>query len=1136
MRGDFSRFTFDPKKRYSGVWMQQGRVQLDSDWNEQQAINRHRMEVECSDVVGMSGAPAIDPGFGITIDENGNLCIGKGRYYVDGILCENDDENEGTASIKFQDQPDLPVAPNLLTLLSGADYGVVYLDAWHRDVTAVDDPEIKEKALGGADTTTRTRVTWRVLVLPVKLEAGQARPDCDSELFPKRNVALSVQLNKSGSSNDLCMLGPGGGYRGLENQLYRVEIHKAGPIGLATFKWARDNGSIEIPIIDKIAGGTVPVRNIGSGILDRFRDGTVVEIVDDRSDLNPYSDFDISLSQPRPLAKVKGDPDAAGSTILIEFKPDAAPVGELENPKLRRWDSAEIKVEMPSTNDGWIPLGDEGVEIKFSTGGGQNDIFRTGDYWLIPARVASDKLEWPYDENENSIAQPPAGIEHHYARLAEIEVSKTVETSPKLQFIKDCRNVFPPLTGASAMHITDISWSNDDTLMLDDLFSRGLEIGFDQEPDSRFISPDTVIVSVEAPPSSDAVLPNLVWVLEGSTATSKKKIRWMPTKGRIISPLVRNPLRQQLENLLGGQEKIRLRVKLKGHAIANKDSKLYLDGQAFGKLVVPKEGANPRIDLELPSGDGRRASDFESWCYLRSIVENVLEYNVVKWMKKKGFKTEKEMRNWASANYLDFWGEMALEYIDWFEIYSKVLDWNPPYAHWFMDGKLNAAYNALDRHARGLKKSKVALIFVPEPIDQPAQKITYAQLYNEVNRLANGLKSLGVKKGDRVSIFMPMIPQTVMAMLACAKIGAIHSVVFSGFSAGGLNSRILDAESRVVITSDGLFRRGKPLPIKPSVDEAIANTPSVQNVIVVKRTGLDVAMKAGRDIWWNDLVAKQSAECDSEKLDSEDRLFIMYSSGTTGKPKGIEHMHGGYTVAAAQTLHWVFDIKDSDIWWCTTDIGWITGHSYVVYGPLCLGATSILYEGSPDFPDFGRWFKIIQDNKVSIFYTSPSAIRMFMRAGDDWPKKYDLTSLRLLGSVGEPLVPEMWTWYRTNLGAGNLPIMDTWWQTETGSFVISPLPMTELKPGSPTFPLPGFNVDILTDEGKPTEAEQVGNLVLTASCPSMLKSLYRDLDTFKKDYYLKYWNLKPGMGIFDTGSKAKRDKDGYIWPAGNTPV
>jgi acetyl-CoA synthetase len=507
----------------------------------------------------------------------------------------------------------------------------------------------------------------------------------------------------------------------------------------------------------------------------------------------------------------------------------------------------------------------------------------------------------------------------------------------------------------------------------------------------------------------------------------------------------------------------------------------------------------------------------------KELVENS---NVMKWMKEKGFKTERELRLWCSANYIQFWGEMAKTYADWFEPWSSTLEWIPPYAKWFVGGKCNVTYNAVDRHALGAKKDKVAYIFVPEPTDQPTQKITYLQLYKEVNKFANGLKSLGVKKGDRVMLYMPMIPQLPIAMLAIAKIGAIHCIVFSGFSSGGLNSRIMDAEAKAVIRSDGLYRRGKPIPLKPNVDEATANTPTVKNVIVVKRTGLEVPMKQGRDIYWDDLVAGKSEECECEKMDSEDRLFILYTSGTTGKPKGIEHVHGGYCVGPAQTLHWVFDIKDSDVWWCTADIGWITGHSYIVYGPLCLGATSMMYEGAPDYPDFGRFFKIIQDNKVSVFYTAPTAIRMFMKAGEKWAKDYDISSIRLLGSVGEPINPEAWMWYREHFGAGKCQIMDTWWQTETGTFLVSPLPITPLKPGSATFPLPGFNIDILDEDANPVPAGSGGNIVSTTPWPSMLRAFYKDTVRYQKEYWSTYWEIRPGTYL--AGDKATKDKDGYF--------
>ncbi|RQW78904.1 MAG: acetate--CoA ligase [Methanothrix sp.] len=507
----------------------------------------------------------------------------------------------------------------------------------------------------------------------------------------------------------------------------------------------------------------------------------------------------------------------------------------------------------------------------------------------------------------------------------------------------------------------------------------------------------------------------------------------------------------------------------------------------------------------------------------RELAENS---NVMKWMKEKGFKTERELRLWCSANYIQFWGEMAKTYADWFEPWGSILEWKPPYAKWFLGAKCNVAYNSVDRHAKGAKKDKVAYIFVPEPIDQPTRKITYGELYKEVNKFANGLKSLGVKRGDRVMLYMPMIPELPIAMLAIAKIGAIHCIVFSGFSSGGLNSRILDAEAKAVITTDGLYRRGKPIPLKPNVDEATANTPSVQNVIVVKRTGLEVPMKKGRDIYWHDLVAGKSEECECEKMDPEDRLFILYTSGTTGKPKGIEHVHGGYCVGPAQTLHWVFDIKENDVWWCTADIGWITGHSYIVYGPLVLGATSMMYEGAPDFPDFGRWFKIIQDNKVSVFYTAPTAIRMFMKAGEKWTKEYDISSIRLLGSVGEPINPEAWIWYRKHFGADKCQIMDTWWQTETGTFLVSPLPITPLKPGSPTFPLPGFNIDILDEDANPVPAGTGGNIVSNTPWPSMLRAFYGDTVRYQKEYWSTYWDIRPGTYL--AGDKAQKDKDGYI--------
>ncbi len=506
--------------------------------------------------------------------------------------------------------------------------------------------------------------------------------------------------------------------------------------------------------------------------------------------------------------------------------------------------------------------------------------------------------------------------------------------------------------------------------------------------------------------------------------------------------------------------------------------------------------------------------------------------NVMQWMKKKGFKTEKELRSWCSENYVEFWDEMAKDYVDWFEPYTTVMDNSDmPYFKWFTGGKVNMTYNAVDRHAASDKKDKIAYIWIPEPTDEETQKITYGDLAKEVNKFANGLKSLGVEKGDRVSLYMPMIPQLPIAMLACAKLGAIHSIVFSGFSAKGFGDRVKDCEAKVAITTDGFYRRGKPMPLKSQADDAIADAPSVEHLIVYKRTGIDVDWKEGRDLWWHDLVEGKSEECEAERLDPEHRLFILYTSGTTGKPKGIEHAQGGYIVGPAQTLDWVFDIKEDDVWWCTADIGWITGHSYIVYGPLVLGCTSIMYEGSPDYPDFGRWYKIIEDNKVSIIYTAPTAIRMLMKQGSEWPEKYDLTSLRLLGSVGEPINPEAWIWYRKTFGADKLQIMDTWWQTETGTFINSPLPITPLKPGSCCFPLPGFNATVYDELGNEVPLGEGGNIVMPTPWPSMLRAFYKDTERYQKEYWSVYWDTSK-RGTYLAGDKATRDKDGYFWIQG----
>ncbi len=509
--------------------------------------------------------------------------------------------------------------------------------------------------------------------------------------------------------------------------------------------------------------------------------------------------------------------------------------------------------------------------------------------------------------------------------------------------------------------------------------------------------------------------------------------------------------------------------------------------------------------------------------------ELVEQSNVWQWMQKKGFTDEREMRKWTVDHLEEFWGEMANEYADWDVPFKTVLDWQPPYAKWFPDGKISMTYNCLDRHVKTWRRNKVAYIAVGEPVDD-VRLFTFWDLYREVNKLANGLKSLGVEKGDRVSIYLPMIPELSIAMMACAKIGAVHSVVFSGFSAKAYGDRVKDGESVVSITCDGFWRRGKTVPLKAQADEGIADAPSVRNQIIYRRTGQDIPWNEGKDIWWHDLIKDQSRECESLPMDPEDRLYILYTSGTTGKPKGIEHAVGGYCVGPPQTLSWVFDLKEDDVWWCAADVGWVTGHSYIVYAPLQLGMTGIMYEGSPDFPDMGRWWKIIEDYGVTVLYTSPTAIRMHMRAGEEWAEKYNLSSLRLLGTVGEPINPEAWIWYRKNIGADKLQIMDTWWQTETGTFAISPLPITPLKPGSATLPLPGFGVEVLDEKGEPVPLGGGGNIVQTKPWPAMLRAFWKDPERYMSTYWEYYWDTHPGYYL--AGDKARKDKDGYFWVQG----
>jgi len=502
--------------------------------------------------------------------------------------------------------------------------------------------------------------------------------------------------------------------------------------------------------------------------------------------------------------------------------------------------------------------------------------------------------------------------------------------------------------------------------------------------------------------------------------------------------------------------------------------------------------------------------------------EIVKNSNVKKWMDEHGIKSYEELLEKAK-DIEWFWGEMAKEVVNWYEPPRKVLEWNPPYSEWFVGAKYNIVHDALDKHIGTPRENKIAYYFEGEPGD--TRKLTYKDLYREVNKLANALKQLGVKKGDRVGIYLPMIPELPIAMLACAKIGAIHSVVFSGFSALAFRDRINDCKAKVVITCDSFYRRGKTVPLKKQTDEALEDAPSVEHCIVFKRTGEEIPWKEGRDLWWHEIVKDQPEECETEKMDANDPLFILYTSGTTGKPKGIVHRHGGYAVGVATTLKWVFDIKDDDIWWCAADIGWITGHSYIVYGPLILGATSVIYEGAPNYPNPDRWWEIIEKYKVTILYTSPTSIRLFMRYGEEWVKKHDLSSLRLLGSVGEPINPEAWIWYYKNIGNERCPIMDTWWQTETGHFMITPLPITPLKPGSATKPFPGIQAEVFNEEGEPI-TNAGGNLVILKPWPGMLKGFYGDPERYKKTYWSKYPN------VYLAGDVARKDEDGYFWIQG----
>ncbi|MDT4938060.1 MAG: acetyl-CoA synthetase [Pseudonocardiales bacterium] len=482
----------------------------------------------------------------------------------------------------------------------------------------------------------------------------------------------------------------------------------------------------------------------------------------------------------------------------------------------------------------------------------------------------------------------------------------------------------------------------------------------------------------------------------------------------------------------------------------------------------------------------------------------------------------------AARDRLAFWAKQA-ERLAWEQRWSEVLDWSgAPFAKWFVGGRLNVAYNCLDRHVEAGHGDQVAFHWEGEPGD--TRTITYAELTDMVCQAARTLQDLGVQTGDRVAIYLPMIPETVVAMLACARIGAPHTVVFGGFSSTALSDRILDCDARVVITADGGYRRGAASALKPAVDEALLKCPDVRNVLVVRRTGQDVAWAEGRDLWWHDTVEKQATEHTPEFFDSEHPLYVMYTSGTTGKPKGILHTSGGYLTQVAWTHHAVFDIKpDRDVYWCGADIGWVTGHSYIVYGPLANRTTSFMYEGTPNTPHEGRWWEMIEKYKINILYTAPTTIRTFMKWGDDVPAKYDLSSLRLLGSVGEPINPEAWMWYRTNIGRERCPIVDTWWQTETGAQLISPLPgVTETKPGSAMRALPGIGVEVVDNEGTPVPNGGGGLLVLTEPWPAMLRGIWGDPERYQETY----WSRFDKQGYYFAGDGAKKDEDGDLWLLG----
>jgi acetyl-CoA synthetase len=501
--------------------------------------------------------------------------------------------------------------------------------------------------------------------------------------------------------------------------------------------------------------------------------------------------------------------------------------------------------------------------------------------------------------------------------------------------------------------------------------------------------------------------------------------------------------------------------------------------------------------------------------------DQVQNANMTAYMKKKGFDDYKSFYQWSLEHRFEFWEDMAKE-LHWFEPWKTTFEWTEkPFFKWFSGGKFNIVYNCLDRHMQTPVRNKIA--FYWEGDDGSNRTVTYEQLYQMTNQFAKGLQKLGVKKGDRVAIYMPAIIEQIVAVLAVARLGAVHTVVFGGFAASALRDRIIDAQAKVVITADGNYRGGKHIDLKKITDEAVSETPTIEKVVVVRRLGTNVPMQEGRDIYWHDLLADIPSDTvvPCEQTDSEDILYILYTSGSTGKPKGVVHTQGGYAVGVYTTTKFVFDIKDSDIFWCTADVGWVTGHSYIIYGPLMNGVTGVLFEGTPTYPQPDRFWSLVEKFKVNIIYTSPTAIRGLMRFGEEWPAKHDLSSLRLLGTVGEPINPEAWIWYRKNIGHNELPIMDTWWQTETGSILISPTIRMPLKPGSATWPLPTIEADVVDKNGKPVGSDKGGFLIIRHPWPSLMRTIYGDPDRYKT-----YWNTLPD--VYFAGDAATKDKEGYF--------